>query len=351
LTVLTTAHAALYILNNKRNFIQEIENRHGISVTVQASERMQGASFAIERSSSPLQPQKRLERTAVNMEWGFGDRESAGETVEDVRTEAEFTDDDEDERGARYGRSRRRRRGRDERFERVGRNRSPEPRFDEATGNGNGLVDQHAESAGGGLDLAFDADQAQPAQADDAGANGDAGDGREDRGDRRGRRRRRGRRGGRRGREGFRERGDQRAAALTDDDTGGWGGREPTGNGEQPYMGDDLPESGPSPPPKNDWRMGSAQEDQPRPIPGGGPDRPDVEAPAADAETSPTIERAQPQQAAPGPNEPPRQEPARELAVEPTALPGGASASPSPAPEELAHPTRKGWWQRRFSGG
>ena len=51
-SVLTTAGVALYILNHKRAFIA-IEQRHSIFVNIQASERMQGANFTIERGLLP----------------------------------------------------------------------------------------------------------------------------------------------------------------------------------------------------------------------------------------------------------------------------------------------------------
>ncbi|MGZ8408767.1 MAG: Rne/Rng family ribonuclease, partial [Hyphomicrobium sp.] len=44
----TTAQVALYILNNKRKFITELEAHHGISISVQASDKLQGANFTIE---------------------------------------------------------------------------------------------------------------------------------------------------------------------------------------------------------------------------------------------------------------------------------------------------------------
>src|SRR5262249_52378540 len=67
LTALTTAGVALYILNHKRAFVTDIERRYGITINVHASERMQGASFAIERSAAnDAEPIKRpVERNVV----------------------------------------------------------------------------------------------------------------------------------------------------------------------------------------------------------------------------------------------------------------------------------------------
>ena len=71
---------ALYILNNKRTFVTDMERRYEVTINVQASERMQGANFAIERSAAaqPVAP-KSAERPVVNMEWGFeGQEEDEG---------------------------------------------------------------------------------------------------------------------------------------------------------------------------------------------------------------------------------------------------------------------------------
>ena len=73
----TTATAALYILNSKRAFITEIEARHGITVQIVASDKMQGANFTIERVHlREDQAQRRPDRTAVSMDWGFDDDET-----------------------------------------------------------------------------------------------------------------------------------------------------------------------------------------------------------------------------------------------------------------------------------
>ena len=72
LTAITTATVGLYILNNKRSFINEMEERYGISITIEASDQMQGANFTIEKSVSADGPQqRRRQSTAVNMETGF----------------------------------------------------------------------------------------------------------------------------------------------------------------------------------------------------------------------------------------------------------------------------------------
>ena len=53
LVATTTAQVALYILNNKRHFITEMETRHGMFIAVQASDKLQGANFLIEKGAAP----------------------------------------------------------------------------------------------------------------------------------------------------------------------------------------------------------------------------------------------------------------------------------------------------------
>ena len=72
LTAIATAAVALYILNSKRSFVTEMEHRYGVAIAVQASDRMHGANFAIEKSAAPVAPPRVVERsTAVNMGWAF----------------------------------------------------------------------------------------------------------------------------------------------------------------------------------------------------------------------------------------------------------------------------------------
>ncbi len=229
--VMTTAVVALYILNNKRAFIIDIERRYGIVVAVQASDRMQGANFAIERSAAPVVAPRAADRAAVSMDWGFDGEESheheshnghdhgtghdqrGGHThthesaVELVDTEADGEEAGDGEArseegdGNRTGRRRRRRRGRDRG------DRQPQGQHGQ-----NGQRAEHDTASGGHADQSVNDDGRGPDDSDEAVAgNGDTaaaapgtsersatGDD-ADRGARRGRRR--GRRGGRRGRE------------------------------------------------------------------------------------------------------------------------------------------------------
>jgi ribonuclease E len=49
LNAVTSSETALYILNQKRSYLLDIESRHGVTLSVTASERMHGANFFIEK--------------------------------------------------------------------------------------------------------------------------------------------------------------------------------------------------------------------------------------------------------------------------------------------------------------
>ena len=205
LAVSTSATVALYILNNKRAFITEIERRLGIAIVVEASDRMHGASFAIERTAAAAGHEhvKPAPRTAVSMDWGFGsgeapvgdadepepdrdqDRASHGDNVRDVGEEPEsrpeHRPEHRSERGERGGHRRDHRR--DERPE--GRDRSEARDLSEGRDRG---------EARNGRDAVRDEQGPEDAVRAEGGEEG-------------GRSRRRRRRRGRRDREGGDDRG------------------------------------------------------------------------------------------------------------------------------------------------
>jgi ribonuclease E len=80
LVATTTSQVALYILNSKRAYITDMEARHGLSITVQGSDKLAGANYTIDKvASSTAEPAlRRRSASAVNMEWGFD-----GENAED----------------------------------------------------------------------------------------------------------------------------------------------------------------------------------------------------------------------------------------------------------------------------
>jgi ribonuclease E len=223
LVATTSAGVALYILNHKRSFIVDMEHRYGVSVTVQASDKVQGSNFTIEKSNLPLIAARRPDKAAVNMDWGFsgdGEAAAADEPIDDASV-AEADDQAEargpDEGGSDAPRGRRRRRRRGGRRDEMGEGRGERPGQHGGGRAAEGEDDERpARLPTGELEEIGDADEVQPEGRnrhervrvrDDTGEDGEStraavsGE-REtgDTGDAQGRRgRRRGRRGGRRG--------------------------------------------------------------------------------------------------------------------------------------------------------
>ena len=121
LVATTTSQVALYILNNKRVFINDMERRTGCHIMVQASDKVQGANFSIERGAARPESVRpaAAERGVVNMDWGFEgeERAEADETVEEAEAGGadEAGETSRSEEGGERGegrRKRRRRRGR-----------------------------------------------------------------------------------------------------------------------------------------------------------------------------------------------------------------------------------------------
>jgi ribonuclease E len=351
IAVLTTASVALYILNHKRGFITEIEQRYGIFVSVQASERMQGANFAIERTSEPTAAAapRRPERNVVSMDWGFDGSEPEEDAEErpEARGEPRESVAGEEEGGEPRSRRRRRRgRGRRDRQE-AG---------DEALGSG------AAEDAGPNADADIDDGGAEAAEPDESGEEAHEEGGRrpeDGEGSGRSRRRRRGRRGGRsRHREG----------ATASDGVIAGSPADPTA---------EQPDVDPSFQPHGGWRdlpvrrrgearletpdhgvtsqgitweiVGAAQE------PDSGLELATPDTPEQDAH-EPAAVSAAPMAAAPAPAEPASAEDSHARQPmgddESMALAGTAPKEAlQQEPSEPEGPPRRGWWQRRFGSG
>jgi ribonuclease E len=331
LVATTTSSVALYILNNKRSFINDMEARHGLPIAVTGSDKLAGANFTIEKGAAPTLPQRRAERVAVNMDWGFdgeAEGEADGQEVASPREPSRITEvaSEGADEGTRHRRRRRRRGGRrDERSE------------SDASAGGfradgeHGVETNRDGEQGGAHAEAADEPREHPR------ADGDERDGH--------RSRRRGRRGGRRGRE-------RRAGA---------GGEAAGGTGEQPDTAFESP--GDAEPPfaakpareraGNAERPGRAdrpgrREREPAPEPAYAGEDAYEKAPA-----EVMVDSAEPAEAsAPEPAAPKRAR-HRAGASEPRLeriVVGEASAAADTQQDEGAQPTRKGWWQRRLSG-
>ena len=310
LTIRTRTPVALYILNQKRSHLADIEQRFGLTITVNADETItNGAHFVVERGepvgrreiqSRSIQPdsvQPDVEAPEASLQPSEGPAELAAAVADEEPIAVER--DERDERGGDDGsrRKRRRRRRRGSGGERG-----------EATAAQAGA--EEPESGAG-----EDDDQVETVSAGDVDDDGAP------------RKRRRGRRGGRRGRRG--RVGEDRAA--------GEDGGEASGTGEAPAAVTEVPpvvavdsrseDIGPGTdtpvaPVDDDWspiEPMTVNEPAHAPVPEPAPalstptPQPEAEAPAA----------APPQPAA---NEP---------------------AQPN-APDDTA-PKRSGWWQRRTS--
>jgi ribonuclease E len=345
----TTADVALYILNNKRSFITDIETRYGISISVLASDKLQGANFIIEKAARPAELQRRPDKTAVNMDWGF-DSDTAEDEDDVVDREPESASTTSAGEGRRlHGRRRRPRRGDPPAGETYG----PEPGSfaGEPMFEGNDIA--HFEPNGQhhhlepNREVAGDqgTDPAETEEPDVHGSFGRAHDLREEAEGRRARRgRRRGRRGGRRDRESqpysqpLTDAGQGETAPpleVVTEQSSSVAGSEPqpdVATHEDSHPADSVP-----------LATGTALEGATQ-----------VKPCSEDASSTPPIE--------PGP---PEQSELRHPTLSPPPAPDRTRAEPATSepviervvvrPDagaehmvEAAKPVRKGWWQRRF---
>lgn len=205
----TTSEVALYILNNKREFVIAMEKRLGMPVVIQASAKMAGANFTIEKGEAVAPVARAAPKTdAVSVDWGFdGDEQSdSGEAASSEPDSGEQRARNE-ESGEERSRPRRRRRRR----------------------GGRRSDDETARDSSDSSDSGDEADDGDQAENDTLEARRDDDDQGEEKS---GRRRRRGRRGGRRNRGRNRD-GENNASANEDNaDADGDGDGDGNGNGE-----------------------------------------------------------------------------------------------------------------------
>jgi ribonuclease E len=335
LVATTTPSVALYILNNKRHFINDMEARHGIFISVQASEKMQGANFTIEKGHAPPAAARRAERAAVNMDWGFEGEGTPGSAAA-AETEYEERGPESFARESGVGRRRpdearegprRRRRRRGRRGDYYGQDRAAASETVEVNGERSGMPGGHGL---GGEPAADDADAAgaPPEVGERQGAMETAGEDHPS-----GRRRRRGRRGGRRGRE---RTGDRPAEV-------GAGGYE-TGD----WIASSAPAAAEEVGAQEASRAPSRKEDEPRAAAPAESSAPGVREPSAAAGVS-VMDKGAAQQAAPRSR-------ARTAAMSASSEPKVERVVVSPeggeaGPEvERPAPARRGWWQKRLGG-
>ena len=307
-------NVALYLLNQKRHTLSEVENRYGFTVTVEADDDLHAADCEIERVRTRREDRDRpaQETARASYEEVSEDTPADVEVGEDREREAggeDRTEDDAD--GSRRRRRRRRRRGR--RDEEGDGDRSQAEAADDER------REDRDEPAENGHDRA--AEEAGDDQArEETAADGE----REDRGDDRGeggdRRRRRGRRGGRRRR---RENGDGEFAEAGDASSAG------------APAGEALDGDGPAaeaPALALDGHPVEQAQFEPAPV-----ETP--VAPPVNVEAEPAVVAAAPQPAA---------VPDPVPAPEPVPVPEAAPAPDPVVPSITAPPEKpkRGWWSR-----
>ena len=193
--------AALYILNNKRNTLNALEAKHGLTITLLADDHIPGAHFQIERGEARVSTGDVPAMTHVRVDSAAMDElDVADAAIEDEDEEEEEAPEEPRAEGESDGEGEGRRRGRRRRGRGRDRDREARP---EAVREpvqalvGNGESDDEGEDA---------ADETNVVASDGTGEDSD-----EPR-----RRRRRGRRGGRRNR---RENGEGDEAPVQGDAT------------------------------------------------------------------------------------------------------------------------------------
>jgi ribonuclease E len=243
LIVRTRTPVALYILNQKRAHLSELEQRFGLDVTVSADESIaNGSHFQIERGE-PVEVRQALPTSVQPDSVVFEDEEEIAD-LEAFAAEREDREDlrergEADEAGGRRRRRRRRRKG-----------------GESAAGtDSSGAIAAAGERPDDG-ELPTEADRAQPAEVN----GGEEG---------RQRKRRRGRRGGRRGRRG---RDEERVGTPENDRSDGMSSAAFVARGgddvfADPYEIDTTPVMAPRPQRESDEVTNSDEAELPAPAP------------------------------------------------------------------------------------
>lgn len=331
LTVRTQTSVALYILNQKRAHLTELEERFGLNITIMADETItSGSHLQIERGEPVVQRAPRatsVQPDSVTVELDEDDTAQAStatgeEPAEHDRQAESESAGDQDEAGVRKRRRRRR--------------RKPSESSDQSAANG----EPSAASA-------EDSEDGQQTADDEERALSPDGDG-EDDGQQR--KRRRGRRGGRRGRRG---RGSEENAPVDENapidenaqgDANGQSGEDetsyaaPSGNrgfdDADPFEIDTTPVMEPRPQSQEPVAASEDQEEAPLPV-----ETPPIVDPAPSVQES-TAEPIEPEAA------PAVESGAPDTAAKEPLVPETPTEQDG-TPEDSDEPKRSGWWQRR----
>lgn len=299
LTVRTRSSVALYILNQKRKHLSDLEARFGLTITIAADEHLGSQHFAVERGEIILNPAPPLPAPTLTPESVQPYDEDIDDDIEDEddeEAETEKAQSSREERGDGDGRRKRRRRRR------------------RRTEGG------EAASAGEGQEAVEGVEQPAP-EGDDDGSEEEDGEARAEgdtESEQRRRSRRRGRRGGRRRHQLEEDVGSEATAVAQD----GESASAETGTDDEPVA--DAGDAGAS------VAAPSVLNDEP------------VEDLADGNEEAPeeSLEAA--------PAHPPLESVAELVEKSVEANEPAPQPEPEPEPEPDAnHPKKTGWWQRR----
>ena len=237
-------NVALYLLNQKRHTLSEIEKRYGFAVLIEADEEMHAADCEIERLHARREDHRRPAQELARASYDEGDRddgpyvgegvdaegEAEHETLADVRGEGQEPSAEGDSESTQEGGRRRRRRRR-----RRSRGDGEGPIENAANGDASAerTHDDHAESEGGEPSESEGDREFAGETAGEANGSGEGDHSAGDSGTDEHRRRRRGRRGGRRRR---REDGE-----VEGSDSAPEGHAATSTNGAEPAQEDDAP--------------------------------------------------------------------------------------------------------------
>ena len=315
--VTVPTHVALYLLNQKRGGLAEIEARYSFRVIVDGDDRLIPPNFNLERSRS--RPADQAPPISTLATAAYDEPETADEEIpsddvdmsvttveEGAEQQAALNGDDTDEAGGRRRRRRRRRRRGDEDDDNAG---------DAASAS----VDPA--SAEDDADASADANADRGAEDDQDSAAGDSEATVELGPDGLPRRRRRGRRGGRRRRQGDRpeggDRGDSQPAAMDTEDGAAASAPQQEVEKNGHWQGDAVSTTG------------ILQESPADPAPSIEAEPHVNGSSASDSEDQDVVQKS-----------------------DAPAAPAAADEAPLPAttPAEPDGPPRRGWWQRLTSG-
>ncbi len=251
-------NVALYLLNQKRHSLSEIEQRYAFTVIVEADEELHAADCEIERVRSRRDDHRSNDRPVPELARASYEEASGDEPAADEAEGIEPRDDDErdEDRGTgedgdgRPRSRRRRRRRRSGSSRREDGESSDRPQAADQAPESDGVRSEEPDAKVEDDDTEDNAPDGDSdvARADDDGTEGDRPDGERNGDDRNGGRRRRGRRGGRRRRREPGEGEPMQSEAQSSEDHADSRSDEPAGNGHDTSGVNGIDEQHVSPP-------------------------------------------------------------------------------------------------------